>query len=340
MIDLRSDTSTLPTEIMRDAMRNAEVGDDSRGEDPTVAKLEALSAQLTGKEAALFFCSGTMANIVAVLSQVKHGETVAVDQEAHIYETEFSIFSEEYFGRKARFIDSDTYGKPKLLSIQSLVANEDVKLLCLENTLGEYGGTCLTAEEIKDICAVAKKHQVPVHLDGARIFNAATYLNIPVADLVKPADSVMFCLSKGLGAPVGSMLCGTKEVIAKARETRKAIGGNMRQSGIVAAAGIIALQEASRIKEDHMNTQLLLHKINAQALLQIDPATVQTNFIKIDITATKLSAEECMNRLKTKGLLVETIGEDYLRLVLHKNVSSTQVNKAAEILNSFCKEMS
>lgn len=340
MIDLRSDTGTLPTDAMREAMRNAEVGDDGRGEDPTVAELEALSAGMMGKEAALFCNSGTMANIIAVLSQVARGEVVAINQQSHMYATETSIFSDEYFGRKARFFQADSYGKPNLSSLHSLFVNEKISLLSLENTLGDYGGTCLTVEETEAICAEAKKYQVPVHIDGARIFNAATYLNRSVAELARPADTVMFCLSKGLGAPIGSVLCGSRELIAKARVIRKAIGGNMRQSGIVAAAGLVAVHEAARITEDHKHTEMLLKMIHPHAFIQIDRQSVQTNMLKIDISQSKLSAEVFMKGLKKRGLYVKTMGKHHLRLVLHRDITQEQVRQVAQILNSFCEEMS
>ena len=261
MIDLRSDTGTLPTLAMREAMKNAEVGDDGRGEDPTVSNLEALSAEVLGKEDALFCPSGTMANILAVLTQVKRGERIAVDKKSHMYSSEKSIFSDDYFGRRAEFFETGTYGVPKVSSVRTLLENNDIKLLSFENTFGYYGGTCITTEETEELCFEAQKFGVPTHIDGARLFNAAIYLNTPVAELAKSADTVMFCLSKGLGAPVGSVLCGTKEFIARARTIRKAIGGNMRQSGVVAAAGILALNEASRVKEDHKNTRLLFSSI-------------------------------------------------------------------------------
>ncbi|MFD1926789.1 threonine aldolase family protein [Sporosarcina siberiensis] len=337
MIDLRSDTGTLPTDEMREVMKNAVVGDDGRGTDPTVAKLEELSAEIFGKEAALFCNSGTMANIVAVLTHVKRGERIGIDPNSHIYSSETSIFMEDYFGRKAEFYRANSMGRPEMSDVRNLIERRQIQLLCFENTLGFYGGTCLTAEELADYCFEAQKHNIPVHLDGARIFNAAVHLNEKVSELTKSVDTVMYCLSKGLGAPVGSVLCGSKEFITQARKTRKALGGNMRQSGIVAAAGIIALQDADRLKDDHSHAQMLFKAIAHNPLIRINDASIQTNIIKIDISTSGMNLREFVNGLKKEGVLVKEVDGQHIRLVLHKDISTVHVGEAADSINRFLK---
>lgn len=345
LIDLRSDTGTLPTEKMRIAMQNAEVGDDGRvqangkSEDSTVAQLESLSALQFKKEDALFCPSGTMANIISILTTVKRREIVALDKNSHIYSSETSIFSDDFFGRKAVFIETDSYGIPNIPKLVKLFTTYDIKLLCLENTVAFYGGTCLSAAKIEEVFTIARKFNVPVHIDGARIFNASTFLKEPVAELVQHADTVMFCLSKGLGAPIGSLLCGSEDFISEARKVRKAIGGNMRQSGIVAAAGIVALNETKHITRDHDNALLLFQLINHNQRMFIDTASVQTNIVKIDVSNSGLSASKFKEGLKNRGLFVKLMAPTHLRLVLHKEITAVQVERAALIINSYCEEL-
>ena len=229
MIDLRSDTLTMPTEEMRKAAYEARVGDEGRtdakgrGEDPTVNALEEMAAEITGKESALFVTSGTLGNLIALMTYCSRGDAVAVERNLHVYRTEKAPFSERVAGLKPIFYETETSGKPDIVSIEELIAKTPVKALCLENTHNFAGGICLTADDIKSIMSVAKKKDIPIHMDGARIFNAAVRLNATVSELARPVDSVMFCLSKGLGAPVGSMLCGKGDFIFEARKTKKLV---------------------------------------------------------------------------------------------------------------------
>lgn len=342
---MRSDTGTLPTLEMRAAMKHAVVGDDGRvkingkGEDPTVEQLEVQSAREFAMEDALFCSSGTMANIISILTTVKRGEFVALDKNSHINLSENSIFTSEFFGRKALYIETDSYGMPDISSLEKLLTCNDVKLLCLENSAAYYGGTCLSAAKIEEICRVAQEFNVPIHIDGARIFNASTFLKEPVAELVYHADSVMFCLSKGLGAPIGSVLCGSKKFIAEARKVRKALGGNMRQSGVVAAAGIVALNDKHHLRNDHNHAKFLVDMITHNPLIFIDKFSVQTNIVKVNVANAGILAHEVEKGLKSHGLLVKSLGPTSLRLVLHKEITKEQIKRAAIILNSYFEEL-
>lgn len=341
MIDLRSDTLTHPSSEMKNAIHHAELGDDGRmdvsgrSEDPTVRKLEDLAANLTGHEAALFCNSGTMANYIAVLTHgLQRGDKILTDRLSHISRNEKALFMKNLIGLEPRFYPVNNYGIPHIQSIEHYLVSEKINLLTLENTHNSYGGTCLSAEQMKIICDMAQSSKVPVHLDGARIFNAAVYFDINVDQLTSPADSVMFCLSKGLGAPMGSMLCGPIEFIKTARKMRKILGGSLRQSGIIAAAGIVALKDGfERLRTDHENATYLASKINNQ-YIKVDLQTVQTNIINADISASSNSAFQIKKELEKSGLKLNAISETKIRLVIHKDISKAEISEAAVILNN------
>ena len=247
IIDLRSDTVTLPTDEMRQAIYNAELGDDVFGEDPTVNKLQQLAAQVVEKEAALLTSSGTMSNLIAVLAQTHPGDEILLGSEAHMLWYEVGAAA-AFGGVLLRTIENNTDGTIDLDRIKGAIRPKSLHfptttLLCLENTHNRCGGAVLSYEYTKQTCKLAHQHGLNVHLDGARIFNASVALNVPVSELANPADSISFCLSKGLSAPIGSLLCGTKEFIDKARKYRKMLGGGMRQAGIIAGAGIVAIEK-------------------------------------------------------------------------------------------------
>lgn len=345
MIDLRSDTLSQPTEQMRKAMYTAEVGDDARtdyteyGEDPTVRVLEEITCDITGKEAALFCNSGTMANYISLLTTCKRGDKVLLSPNSHIFRDEKAVFIENYFGLLPIFYDENKYGVPDMQSIGMILQNQDIKMLCLENTNNYYGGTCLSRENTEEICGLAKKKEIPIYLDGARIFNASVALSVTVKDLTSSVDSMMFCLSKGLGAPVGSLLCGSVEFIDKARNIRKLLGGSMRQSGIVAAAGIVALRDYNeKLTEDHRKAQLLANRIKLDSFVSIDYQSVQTNIVKIDISRSGLKASEIQEGLFQHGLKVKTISERFLRLTVYADIIEGEINRAASIFNEYMTE--
>ncbi|MFT4415434.1 GntG family PLP-dependent aldolase [Fredinandcohnia humi] len=346
MIDLRSDTLTKPTESMRRAMYEAVVGDDGRvdlegkGEDPTVNALENLASKITGKEDAMFCNSGTIANIIALVTYCQRVETVAISKYNHIYYSERSPFMEEYFGLKPSFYDIDEKGVPDLQSLHSIFMDGASKLLCLENSNNFKGGTCMSVQQTEEICSAAKKYKIPVHMDGARIFNVASYYDIPVKELLNSVDSVMFCLSKGLGAPIGSLLCGSKEFIGRARGIRKLLGGGMRQAGIVAAAGIIALQEeVERLKEDHKLAKLLASKLVTNKKIKIDPELVDTNIVTVDVSPSGYSAKKFEVDLETYGLKVKSMSEQYVRMTTYRGITLDDIENAATIFNDYCTKL-
>lgn len=304
MIDFRSDTVTWPTPEMREAMANAPVGDDVYGEDPTVNELEAEAAAMLGKEAGLFVSSGTMGNLTATLTHCGRGEELIVGREAHIFRYEAGG-SAALGGIHPHILDVQPDGTLKLEAIQRAIRANDphfprTKLICLENTQGTVGGIPITAEYTEQVGEIARQNNLKLHIDGARLFNAATALNTSAATLVAPADSVSICLSKGLCAPVGSVLVGSKAFIAEARRTRKALGGGMRQAGILAAAGLIALREMTkRLGDDHANAKLLAEGLATIPCTQIDLSAVQSNMIFFDLHPNaSLTPEAFSARLK------------------------------------------
>ncbi len=333
-IDLRSDTVTVPTERMRRAMYEAEVGDDVYGEDPTVNRLEELSARILGKEAALFLCSGTMGNQVAVLTHVGRGDEVIVEQDAHVYYYEVGGIS-GLAGAQVRPVRGDR-GVPQTTEVATAVRPENVhfprtRLLCLENTHNRAGGTVMTCAQTAGLSAVAHQHGVKVHLDGARLFNAAVALGVPASDLTGPVDSVQICLSKGLCCPAGSILAGTADFISEARRQRKVVGGGLRQAGFLAAPAIIALTEmVDRLAEDHARAKTLAGALAEMPGVGIDLSTVQTNIVCFAVD----DAARWVGGLAAAGVLSNAMGPRTVRLVTHKDVDDTGIEQAISVLRS------
>ncbi len=346
MIDLRSDTLTKPTLEMRKAMYDAEVGDagradsNGRGEDPTVNRLEDLAAQLMEKDAAMFVPSGTMGNLIALMTFCTIGQHVGVEKTLHVFNNEKAAFTNRPGGLIPEFYEIDKKSIPCSDSIKSLLDNKEINLLCLENSHNFAGGTCLTKTQMNAICSLAKQSGIPIHLDGARVNNASIYLNIPVNEIVAPVDTVMFCLSKGLGAPVGSMLCGSRSFIVEARKTRKFLGGTMRQAGVLAAAGIVAIQkERDRLIEDHENARLLAERIRRTSKVIIDMEDVQTNIVRMDVTPSGYDANKFQKELEIRGLKVGAISKNLIRMVTYREIQKKDVIEASDIICEYCKSL-
>lgn len=327
---------------MRRAMADAEVGDDVYREDPTVNKLEQRAAEIMGKEAGLFVPTGTMGNTIGVKIHTEHGQEVICESRAHLLDWELSMLA-WFSGCLLRPVATDD-GILRWKDIEAAIRPTSAhcaptRLIEIENTHNMAGGTVYPMDVFEDICTQAHERGLKVHLDGARIFNAACHLNRPVRDLAAPADSVMFCLSKGLGAPVGSMLVGTTDAIHRARGYRKRLGGGMRQAGVLAAAGLIALEEMPhRLGEDHANARYLANELSKIPGIAIDPARVQTNIVIFDISGTGRSTLELAAALKTRGVLMNGINARQMRAVTHFDVSreqcATAVGAIAEALAS------
>lgn len=336
-IDLRSDTVTLPTQEMRTAIYEAPLGDDVYGEDPTVNKLEAIAAEKLGKESAVFVASGTMGNLAAILAHCGRGDEVILGELSHIFLNEAGGIS-ALGGVHPRTLPNLDNGTIDPTAIDGAVRWDDphfpvTRLICLENTHNRCGGAVLGLQYVQVVAEIAQRHELSLHLDGARIFNAAVKLDIPVADLAKPFDSVTFCLSKGLSAPVGSVLCGSESFILKARRARKILGGSMRQAGVIAAAGIVALETMiSRLKEDHENARMLaegLDRINRLHVVWNPPAT---NMVHISLSREcELSLPELVDRLRQKDVLVGGGGPGRLRLVTHYGISADDIKKTIRV---------
>ena len=336
MIDLRSDTVTKPTPAMRQAMMEAEVGDDVYGEDPTVNRLEQRAAEITGKEAALFVPTGTMGNTIAVKIHTEHGQEVICDARAHLLNYELAMLA-WFSGCVARPIA----GEDGLLTWEQIKREirppgphwAPTGLIEIENTHNMAGGTVYPLSAIREICAGAHERGLKVHMDGARVFNASAATGVPVRDIVAPADTVMFCLSKGLGAPVGSLLAGTADAIARGRLYRKRLGGGMRQAGVLAAAGLVALEETpKRLADDHNNAKFLAEGLARLRGFQVDPAKVVTNIVVFNVSGTKLPSAEISVRLKQRGVLINPINEREMRAVTHYDVDRAACEKALEAL--------
>ncbi len=340
IIDLRSDTVTTPTDEMRRAMASAEVGDDVYGEDPTVNRLQERAAEIFQKEAGLFMASGTMGNQVAVRLHTKPGQEVVVEERGHIYNYEMAMMAalSGCLARPVRGEDGHlTWSQIEAALSPPVYYRARTGLITLENTHAMAGGTVLTRSEMKDILDHAHDRGLPVHLDGARIFNAATALNTSVADLAADCDSVMFCFSKGLSAPVGSMLLGKKEFIQEAWRVRKMLGGGMRQVGVLAAAALIALEKMPcRLYEDHDNAKRLARGLAGIEALSIDPAKVETNTLVTDLRG--WTSGELVQRLKERGVLAGAIGPSQVRFVTHKDVSTADIDRAVEVIAEVCRK--
>ena len=323
MIDLRSDTVTQPTPEMRKAMAEAEVGDDVFGEDPTINRLEAMSAERMGKQAAVFVPSGTMANLAAVLSHCGRGDEMILGDLSHTFLYEAGGAA-ALGGVHPRPIATRPDGMLDLRSIESAIRADDVhfptsRLICLENTHNRCGGAVLSADYVAQVGELARRNGLRLHVDGARIFNAAAALGVPVDTLAAPADSVTFCLSKALCAPVGSVLCGSAEFIRRARRIRKQLGGGMRQAGILAAAGIVALETMpGRLVEDHRRARVLARGLTALGGLEVETPEPATNMVYFTIApSATFDAAELRDRLHKEQVLIHEVGPRRVRLVLH-----------------------
>ncbi|HZR97911.1 MAG TPA: GntG family PLP-dependent aldolase [Chloroflexota bacterium] len=332
-IDLRSDTVTRPTEAMYAAIASAPVGDDVMGEDPTVRRLEEVAAARLGKEAGLLLPSGTMANLATLMAHTRRGDEVILEAESHIfyYEAAGMAVAGSLMPRTLR----GHHGALDPDEVAAAIRTDDVHfprtgLVCLENTHNRAGGTVLSLEQTRAVCAVAHAAGVPVHVDGARIFNAALALGVDAAALVADADSAMFSLSKGLSAPVGSVLVGSAAFIAAARRARKLLGGGMRQAGILAAAGLVALEQmVDRLAEDHAHARLLAERLAAVPGVAVDLATVQTNIVNFRTQPCGLEAPAFVARLRERGVLAGARDARTIRLVTHRHIGAADVEAAA-----------
>ncbi len=336
MIDLRSDTVTKPSDAMRKAMANAEVGDDVFGDDPTVNRLQERACEVFEKEAALWVPTGCMGNEIAVKVHTKPGQEIVVEDRGHILNYELGAAA-VISGVTIRAVKSGdgsghlTWDEIKpVLKIDPPYFQAATGLVCLENTHNFAGGSMMTAEACTDICARCRALELPVHMDGARIFNASVALNMSVANLTRHCDSAMFTLSKGLGAPAGSILLGTQEFIREAHIWRKRLGGGMRQVGILAAAGLIALEEGpKRLHEDHANARRLAEGLAEIPGISIDVDRVVTNIVIFDISGTGKTSGEIIDELKDNGILAVGFG-NLIRMVTHLDISASDIKKAVE----------
>jgi threonine aldolase len=337
MIDLRSDTVTRPTPAMRRAMAEAEVGDDVYGEDPTVNRLEERAAQIAGKEAALFVPTGTMGNTIGVKLHTRHGEEVICEARCHILNYELSMLA--WF--------SGCTPRP-VAAANGILRWEDIRreirplaphwaptgCISIENTGNMAGGTVYPLDVIREICDGAHEMGLKVHMDGARVFNAAASLGVPVREVVAKTDTVMFCLSTALGAPVGSMLAGTRDTIAQGRLYRKRLGGGMRQAGVLAAAGLVALEQTpQRLPEDHENAKFLARGLAQVPGIRIDAESVQTNIVIFDVSGSGIAPSDFSARLKSRGVLMNGVSARQMRAVTHYDVDRGGCEAALEAIS-------
>ncbi len=335
MIDLRSDTVTKPTENMRKASFEAEVGDDVYGEDPTVIKLEEKAADMLGKEAALFVTSGTQGNQIAVLTHCRPADEVILEAESHIFYYEGAAIS-AFAGVQPRTIVGDK-GAMDPAEVEAAIRPDDIHmpetgLILLENTHNRAGGAVVPLENMRAIKEVAESSNIPVHLDGARLFNAAAALDVPVKQIAQYTDTVQFCLSKGLGAPVGSIIAGSRPFIEEARKWRKRLGGGLRQVGVVAAPGLVALTEMTeRLAEDHENAAVLARGIAEIEGLEIEN-DVETNIVLINVKNAGMTSAEFVEKLKNEGVLSGGFGPYTVRLTTHYDVSRKDIEKTIEMI--------
>ncbi|MGJ0846891.1 threonine aldolase family protein [Tissierella praeacuta] len=338
MIDLRSDTLTLPSEEMLKTILSAKLGDDGRvniqgrGEDLTVNELEDLAAQITGMDEGVLFSSGTLGNTAAILACCKPGDKVLVEEIQHIYKSEKIVFDKSFGQLIPIFYKLNDKKIPDIENLRELLSKNQIKLICIENTHNFSGGTCIDIDNLKRIYELSKEFNIHVHMDGARLFNAATSLDVEAKDICKYVDSVMFCISKGLGAPIGSLVCSNKNFIKEVRKKRKLLGGNMRQAGIIAAPGIYALKHnIPLLRLDMENAQYVAR--NLQDLRKtIVEKNVQSNIVMLDIRNTGLTEEEYCNLAKEKGLLIRPVLENKVRLVFYNGISHKDAIIAVKII--------
>ena len=337
-IDLRSDTVTKPSPDMRRAMAEAVVGDDVFMEDPTLNKLQARAAEIFGREAGLFVPSGSMGNLTCVLAHTRPGQEVICETNGHVYNYEMGAMS-----AVAGVLPRVVQGEDGLLSwdmISKVIRPKvyyrpQTALICLENTVNMAGGTVLPTAVAADICDRAHASDIHVHLDGARVFNAATYLREPVAVMTKKFDSVQFCFSKGLGAPVGSMIVGTRDFIERCRSIRKMLGGGMRQAGVLAAAALLALDNGpKRLQEDHDNAKVLAERLSQVPGITLNPSKVQTNIVIFGVKDSGMSSAEFLQRLSGLNVLAVPVDAERIRMVTHLDVARSDIEAAAAAVRS------
>ncbi|HIN19725.1 MAG TPA: low-specificity L-threonine aldolase [Candidatus Marinimicrobia bacterium] len=338
IIDLRSDTVTLPSDEMRQSIANADLGDDVFREDPTINQLESKSSELFGKEAAIFVPSGTMGNLASILAHCDRGTEIILGDKSHTFLYEGGGIS-AFGGIHSRQLPNQDDGTLDVEEIKSAIRTENdhfpkTSAIGLENTHNMCFGTPLSVEYINSVALIAKENGLKLHIDGARIFNAAVALNVAVKDLVENADSVTFCLSKGLAAPVGSVVCGGEKFIYQVRRNRKALGGGMRQAGILAAAGLLSLNLAeSQLLEDHKNAKLLAEGIAQINGLTIDEKKVQTNIIYFGLNSPKLTGSQLVSKMDNRGIKFFEISSNRFRLVTHYGITRDDIEKTLEILD-------
>ena len=337
MIDLRSDTVTLPSQAMRDAIANAELGDDVMGEDPTVNRLEELAAEKMGKEAALLVTSGTMGNLIALLTHCTRGRDIILGDECHIFNYEAGGAS-ALGGLAFHTVPTGRFGELAIADVERAMHPPDVHyappgLICLENTHNRCGGTVLPLDYLQSVRNLADSVGVPIHLDGSRVFNAAIALGCDVRELIQPVDTVQFCLSKGLSAPVGSLVCGSGDFIQRARQYRKMVGGGMRQAGIIAAAGIVALNEMTkRLAEDHATARQLAEGLAELPGVSIDLETVQTNLVIFSVHTPHANGGTFAEALAQAGVKIGDLDGDRFRAVTHYGISHADIHEALQII--------
>ena len=337
VVDLRSDTVTLPTPAMRQAIYHAELGDDVFGEDPTTNRLEKMAAQRVGKEAAMLVASGTMGNLACLLTHCRRGDEVILGDQSHSFLYEAGGMS-ALGGIHPRTVANQPDGTMRLEDIEAAIRGDNVhfprtRLICLENTHNRCHGSALSPEYNDAAAALARSRGLLLHLDGARIFNAAVALDVDVKELTRNVDSLSFCFSKGLSTPVGSMICGSREFVGEARRARKVLGGGMRQCGIIAAAGIIALEQmVDRLAEDHENARRLAEGIAHIRGLSVDPARVQTNIIYFELTNSQTTAQTLLKRLNEKGVKLLQTGPGQFRAVTHYGIAAEDVDFTLMVL--------
>jgi threonine aldolase len=343
-IDLRSDTVTLPTEEMLEAIRHAELGDDVFGEDPTVNRLEEMAAQKMGKEAALLVTSGTQANLVSLMSNTRRGELVILEAEAHMYWYEVGAISA--IAGLLPWLVKSQLGAPDPKDVEAAIRPKNIHfpeptLICIENTHNRHGGTVITPDQIKAISDVAKANGLKLYMDGARVFNAAVALKVDVKEFTRHVDNLMFCLSKGLSCPVGSLVVGTQEFVDRARKIRKVLGGGMRQAGIIAAAGIVALEKMiDRLEEDHRNARRLAEGIAKIEGIAVNMERVQTNMVLFDVSGLGVADELFLSKLKENGVLTLTSAKNKVRMVTHRGIEKEHIEKAITAIENVANELS
>ena len=338
VIELRSDTFTMPTPAMVQSIVDAELGDDVYGEDPTVSQLEKLAAEVVEKEAACLMPSGTMANLSSIMAQVPRGAKILVGNESDIYVYEAGGVS-VCGGIVYHPVPNQSDGRILLSDLEAALPDDPEdpqfpipRLICLENTHNRCGGAVLPLAYLREVREFADQQQLPVHLDGARVFNAAVGLDVPVAEIAQYADSVQFCLSKGLSAPVGSVVVGTVEFVRAVRRIRKMLGGGMRQAGIIAAPGILAIESFGRLVADHHNAARLAEGLRGVPGIELDPVTVRTNIVIFRVTDVRFTWQTFAAAVGELGLAIADVGHGRLRAVTHSGVSSEQVEQAIAIV--------